>query len=167
MDKLQLLESTKHQTVCMKYKTGPYLSALSKDNPVKSKKLRYSEATIWLNSLLQKRGTLSFCIKIRQAGIRKPTCSLHSLLSQVTCHITPFEALQVEQSLSQSLGSFCVGTATVGEGIRAAPLQGLQAAQFRVRVTQAICKIGITAATKKMATLDLRHSRFSRITPER
>lgn len=32
-----------------------YLSALSKDIPVKSKKLRYSEATNWLNSLLQEK----------------------------------------------------------------------------------------------------------------
>lgn len=82
----------------------------------------------------------------------------HSLLSQVSCHVTPFEALQVEQPLSQSLGGFCVGTATIGEGIRAAPLQGLQAAQFRVRVAQAICEIGITTATN-IATLDLSPSK--------
>lgn len=86
----------------------------------------------------------------------------YSLLSQVSCHVTPLEALQVEQPLSQSLGSLCVGTATVGEGISAAPLQGLQAAQFRVRVAQAICEIGITTATK-MTTLDLHNSRFNRI----
>lgn len=79
----------------------------------------------------------------------------HSLLSQVSRHVTPFEALQVEQPLSQSLGSLCVGTATIGEGIRAAPLQSLQAAQFRVRVAQAICEIGITTATQ-MATLDFK-----------
>lgn len=32
-----------------------HLSPLSNDNPVKSKKLKYSDATNWLNSLLQEK----------------------------------------------------------------------------------------------------------------
>lgn len=40
---------------CILWLKCSHLSALSNDNPVKSKKLRYSDATNWLNSLLQEK----------------------------------------------------------------------------------------------------------------
>lgn len=42
---------------CILWLKCSHLSALSNDNPVKSKKLRYSDATNWLNSLLQEKET--------------------------------------------------------------------------------------------------------------
>lgn len=42
---------------CILWLKCSHLSALSNDDPVKSKKLRYSDATNWLNSLLQEKET--------------------------------------------------------------------------------------------------------------
>lgn len=60
----------------------------------------------------------------------------------MACHVTASEALQVEQTLGQAFRGVAVGTATVGQGFRAASLQLLQTAQLRVR--EHVSDVGIT-----------------------
>lgn len=71
----------------------------------------------------------------------------YSLLAQVPCHITALEALQVIQSFGQPFCGISIGTATVGECIRAPTGKLLQTAKFRVRVRKHICQAGITMVT--------------------
>lgn len=135
---------------CISWLKCSHLSALSNDNPVKSKKLRYSDATNWLNSLLQEKQKegLWVCVSFYSLSYTiRSFIHKHSLLAQVSCHVTALEALQIEQSLGQSFGSICVNAAAISESICAAPFQRVHAAQLRVRVAQHICEVGITVET--------------------
>lgn len=78
---------------------------------------------------------------------------VRSLLAQVSGHITAFEALEVIQALGQPLGGLTVGSAAVGQSVRAAALQALQTAEIAVfRVRQRVCEVGITRGEENIGT---------------
>lgn len=83
-------------------------------------------------------------------GVTECVCSL---LAQVSGHIAAFEALEEIQVLGQPLGGLTVGSAAIGQSVRAAALQALQTAEITVfRVGQHVCEVGIARGEEDTRT---------------